>query len=72
MNERDFCSAMTTTAPALSDEQRRLVWQFAAAVSRNGGIARTHDRRERLERERAFEEAQLCGADLERRRREPA
>ena len=71
MNHRDFLAAMA--ALALTAEQRLLVSRFAAVIAAGGDAPeRVGAEREQAEAERLWEEAQLSGADLARRQREPA
>jgi hypothetical protein len=73
MSARELVARVEAAAPDLTPSQRLVVARFVEDLGAHAAAARqAHDRRKRLDRERLWEEQQLTGADLERRRREPA
>jgi hypothetical protein len=73
MTPRDFIARMEAAAPDLSPEQLLIAARFVENLGAQSGASKqARDRRKRRDFERQWEETQLHGPDLERRRREPA
>jgi hypothetical protein len=72
MTAEQLVAHVTATAPHLGLVQRILVVRFIAALATGGGAELARADRQRREHERQWEEEQLRGPALERRRREPA
>jgi hypothetical protein len=71
VTSRNFVAAIEALAPALSPEQMSDALAYVTALA-GAGADLVEATRRRREFEREWEESQLAGADLERRRREPA
>jgi hypothetical protein len=73
MTSREVVAVIEAVGDLLTPDDCRAVYALIASrIDNPDGAARSAARRERLDREWLFEEAQLLGVDLERRRREPA
>jgi hypothetical protein len=71
--EREFIALASAWARHATAEQRARASRFLGALAAEPESAEcAADARARGERERAFEESQLCGLELERRIAEPA
>jgi len=71
MNAPEFVAEMTAAAEHLTAEQRVLASRFVATLADHAGVELAKAHRNRREGERLWEENQLAGLELERRRREP-
>jgi hypothetical protein len=72
MTAREFVASMEARAASLSPKQRRCLCAVADRMVDAGTVALAREDMTRRETERRWEEQQLSGPHLERRRREPA